>query len=80
LGALVDICIAPEMGAGNEAVEVLCLRRRYRQILLGGSGRIADDQSNEVTGCCFSLATAESESQAVCQLVEPRSQRFLVNQ
>src|SRR5205807_1279263 len=67
--------------AGNEAVEGRCLRRAGdRHILLGGSGRIADDLSNEVTGCCFSLATAESESQAVCQLVEPRRKRFLVNQ
>jgi hypothetical protein len=41
---------------------------------------LRDDLSNEVTGCCSWLATAESESQALCQLVEPRSWRFLASQ
>jgi hypothetical protein len=34
-------------------MEAQCLRRRYRQILLGGSGGIADDLSNEVDWLSF---------------------------
>src|SRR4051812_20519437 len=63
LGALVDISrhswdSAPGM---RQNVDGVCLRRRYRQILLGGSGRNADKLSNELTGSCFWLRAVECE-------------------
>ena len=63
LGALVDISkhswdSAPGMRQNGSGV---CLRRRYRQILLGGSGRNADNLSNELTGSCFWLRAVECE-------------------
>src|SRR6266567_9364283 len=64
LGALVDISkhswdCAPGMKQNGCGV---CLRRRYRQILLGGSDRIADNLSNELTGSSFWLARVECEA------------------
>src|SRR6478752_4843072 len=79
LGALVDISkhswdSAPGMKQNGSGV---CLRRRYRQILLGGSGRNADKLSNELTGSCFLVTGARMRTaRSVCQLVDWRKQAF----
>jgi hypothetical protein len=46
---------------------------------IGGPGGFADDLRKQLTGCLFLVATAESESRAVCQLVELRMSRFLTD-
>src|SRR5712672_1455845 len=79
LGALVDISNTPGIARRgmrqNEGG--VCLRRRYRQILLGGSGKIADNLSNELTGSCFLVAGGRMRmARSVCQLVDSRKSRF----
>jgi len=48
----------------------VCLRRQYRQILLGGSVRIAENMSNELTGSILDYRARMRMAQSVCQLVD----------
>ena len=48
----------PGIARRSEATPT-CLRRRYRQILLGGSGTNEYKLSIEMTGCCFWLRNIE---------------------
>src|SRR5437762_12287790 len=56
----------------------VCLRRRYRQILLGGSVRTADNLSNELTGSCYLVGARRMRStRPICQLVDLAPVAFL---
>src|SRR6202034_1078167 len=74
LGALVDIANTPrdhvcEMKQNGSEV---CLRRRYRQSLAGGSVRKRCEQFEQYTGGLFlsNLVAQECEWRSVCQLVD----------
>src|SRR3954451_21223855 len=75
LGALVDICIAPGC-APDEASKTSGAGTANP---IGGPNGLADELRKQLTGCLFFVATAESESRAVCQLVELRMSRFLTD-
>src|ERR1700726_3454389 len=79
LGALVDISNTPwdyacKMRQNENGV---CLRRQYRQILLGGLVGIAEILSNKRTGSVLGYRSRMRIAQSVCQLVDFRLPKFL---
>src|ERR1700694_4133473 len=70
LGALVDISNTPwdQACRMKQNENEVCLRRQYRQILLGGSVRNADHLSNELTGDVLGYIARLRVAASVCQL------------